>query len=204
MSMREDRRHFAARTYDDGERIVNEAEPDVLRQLDQVGSASTRATKARPDRRASLRRTGSTETEGEEMRGHIRKRAKGWAYVIDLARDPATGKRKQKWVSGFATENTAEKAMRAALVAIDNRRDPFPPNTKMRDYISGWLDEHATQVRPRTIHRYRQLRDQHVLPHLGGHRLNRVHPGTDPSGLEGDERRRSVSGNRSSITGRAR
>ena len=39
----------------------------------------------------------------------------------------------------------------AALVAIDNRRDPFPPNTKMRDYIAGWLDEHATQVRPRTI-----------------------------------------------------
>ncbi len=112
MSMREDRRHFAARTYDDGERIVDEAEPDVLRQLDQVGSASTRATTARPDRRASLRRTGSTETEGEEVRGHIRKRAKGWAYVIDLARDPATGKRKQKWVSGFATENTAEKAMR--------------------------------------------------------------------------------------------
>ena len=34
------------------------------------------------------------------MRGHITKRSKGsWSIVLDLGRDPSTGKRKQQWVS---------------------------------------------------------------------------------------------------------
>ena len=44
------------------------------------------------------------------MRGHVRKRGERWAFVVELGRDPATGKRRQKWVSGFASERSGLSA----------------------------------------------------------------------------------------------
>ena len=41
------------------------------------------------------------------MRGHITKRGKNsWSIVLDVGRNPATGKRRQKWISvkGAGTE----------------------------------------------------------------------------------------------------
>ena len=32
-------------------------------------------------------------------RGHIRKRGNGYAVVVELPRDPMTGKRRQKWLT---------------------------------------------------------------------------------------------------------
>ncbi len=40
-------------------------------------------------------------------RGHVRKRGNGWAVVVERPPDPLTGKRRQKWVSGFATKKEA-------------------------------------------------------------------------------------------------
>src|SRR5262249_33960169 len=119
------------------------------------------------------------------MKGHVRKRCRcskearkrckhSWAYVIDIGRDETTGKRQQKWVSGFKTESAAEKAMRRALTTLDDGRDPFPSTDLVRDYINRWLLQHATQVRPRTIHRYEQLLQAHVVPCIGHVRLNRL------------------------------
>lgn len=45
------------------------------------------------------------------MKGHVRKRGSKWFFVLDIGTDPNTGKRKQKWFSGFKTKKEAEKAM---------------------------------------------------------------------------------------------
>ena len=45
------------------------------------------------------------------MRGHVHKRGSRWAYVVDVGRDPATGKRKQRTKGGFATKALAEEAL---------------------------------------------------------------------------------------------
>jgi hypothetical protein len=42
------------------------------------------------------------------MAGHIRKRGKKWEFKIELDRDPITGKRRQKWYTGFPTKKAAE------------------------------------------------------------------------------------------------
>ena len=34
------------------------------------------------------------------MRGHVHKRGSTWGYVVDVGRDPATGKRKQRTKGG--------------------------------------------------------------------------------------------------------
>ena len=45
------------------------------------------------------------------MRGHIKQRSKGsWSIVLDLGRDPSTGKRKQQWVTVRGTKKEAEKS----------------------------------------------------------------------------------------------
>ena len=45
------------------------------------------------------------------MRGHIKQRSKGsWSIVLDLGRDPSTGKRKQQWVTVRCTKKEAESS----------------------------------------------------------------------------------------------
>jgi hypothetical protein len=41
------------------------------------------------------------------MRGSVVKRGNGYSVVVELDRDPITGKRRQKWVSGYRTKRDA-------------------------------------------------------------------------------------------------
>ena len=113
------------------------------------------------------------------MRGHVRKRGSRWAIVVELDRDPITGRRKQKWVSGFATKAAAERELRKRLRFLDEGEDPFPEKLSVRDFvIDRWLPHLETQgrLRPRTLRNYRQLMRDHVLPRLGAMELRRVRP----------------------------
>jgi Arm DNA-binding domain len=38
------------------------------------------------------------------MRGAVVKRGKTYSFVLPLERDPETGRKRQKWVGGFATK----------------------------------------------------------------------------------------------------
>lgn len=54
------------------------------------------------------------------MRGSVIRRGRKWAVVIDVGRDPATGKRMRRWHSGFATRKEAERAARDLLLRVEN------------------------------------------------------------------------------------
>lgn len=113
------------------------------------------------------------------MRGHVRRRGKGWCYVIDVGRDPGIGRRRQKWVSGFGTRREAEEAMRATLRRMDTGHDPFPAEITLCEFVEErWLPHLETQDRPRAAsrRRYGQLIGTHLLPHIGELRLDRVKP----------------------------
>jgi hypothetical protein len=114
------------------------------------------------------------------MQGHVRRRGKKWAIVVELDRDPATGKRRQKWVSGFATENAAEKALRARLTALDKGEDPFPADEALtvEQWVATWLEYLRTnsEIRPRTIESYDQLTRDHVIPKIGRLAVRKVRP----------------------------
>src|ERR1700687_3567805 len=100
------------------------------------------------------------------MRGHVRKRGNDWAIVVELEPDPASGKRRQKWVSGFRTKAIAERELRRRLRLIDEGADAFAG--EMSDeavVLEPWLPHLDTQgrLRPGTIRNYRQLMRDHVL-----------------------------------------
>lgn len=49
------------------------------------------------------------------MKGHIAKKGSKYYIVIDLDRDEVTGKRKQKWLSGYEKkENTLRSSRNAS------------------------------------------------------------------------------------------
>lgn len=50
------------------------------------------------------------------MRGYVKKRGKSYSIIIDLGIDPATGKRKQKWISGFEAKKQAHVKLPEILV----------------------------------------------------------------------------------------
>lgn len=98
-----------------------------------------------------------------------------YAFVVELPRD-AAGRRRQKWQSGFATRKDADRGLRKALSSLDRHRDPFRGEERLDAYLTRWLDQHETQVRARTILRYRQLVDKHLIPHIGAIELAKVTP----------------------------
>ena len=48
------------------------------------------------------------------MRGHVGRRSSTWGYVIDVAADPATGKRRQRTKSGVATKASSRSSASVA------------------------------------------------------------------------------------------
>lgn len=45
-------------------------------------------------------------------------------------------------------------------------------------YLDQWIEAHAVQVKPKTLHDYRHLIDRHVRPRIGDLRLQAVRPAT--------------------------
>lgn len=111
------------------------------------------------------------------MQGHVRKRGKKWCFVLDVGRDPETGKRKQKWFSGYATKKEAQRAMSEKLAEV-NRGDYIEP-TKMNlaDLLDTWLREEVKGSRSaHTFDMYSTLVRNHIKPGLGSLPLDKLAP----------------------------
>lgn len=112
------------------------------------------------------------------MQGHVRKRGKKWCFVLDVGRDPATGKRKQKWFSGYKTKKEAQRAMAEKLAEV-NRGDYIEPaQMKFKDLAWLWLDEYVkTKCQPKTYEDYERIIRNHVeKEEIGGKMLDQLKP----------------------------
>lgn len=103
------------------------------------------------------------------MKGRVFRRAAGWAYAVDVGKDPS-GRRQQKWKQGFASKRDAERALREVLHALDHQRYVESNRLTVAAYV---CDEWLPAVRPpnlreSTWNSYRNELELNVLPHLGG------------------------------------
>ena len=70
------------------------------------------------------------------MRGHIVKRYKGsYSIVLNLGTDPATGNRKQQWISVKGTKKAAEKRLAELLHQLDTGMFMKPGKITLADYL---------------------------------------------------------------------
>lgn len=90
------------------------------------------------------------------MQGRITKEITGWKYVVDIGRDPKTGKRQRKSRSGFRTKKECDIALNELLMAL--QQNTFIEQNKMSlaDYLTYWLENYvALNVAQTTLIRYK-------------------------------------------------
>jgi integrase len=112
------------------------------------------------------------------MRGHITKRGKdSYTIVLNLGRDPETGKRKQQWISVKGTKKDAEKRLSELISQLDNGIYIKPKNTTFGEYLEMWLNEYAkNHLSPRGFERYAGIIINHLIPELGQVSLTQLRP----------------------------
>lgn len=114
------------------------------------------------------------------MRGHIRRR-KGnkdrWAIVVELPRDPQTGKRRQQWHSVRGDKGDAEVRLRELLTFMDKGVYIKTRRLTLGKFLYLWLDGYVrTNCSPRTLDSYQSIVNRHLIPNLGSLLLTQLHP----------------------------
>ena len=111
------------------------------------------------------------------MKGHTRRRGKTWAFVVDVGLDPAMGKRRQKWVSGFELERDAAKAMRDYIARIERGEAVSESIDTVAAYLrEQWLPSRRSKVKASTWAGYEDAIEGRIVPAIGALPLRRVTP----------------------------
>lgn len=108
------------------------------------------------------------------MRGSVVKKGERYYVKIELDPDPLTGRRRQKWHSGFRTKREAEKARVDLLSKFDRGEYVEPTQQTLADYLTEWLAAIEHTVRPSTFDSYERNMRNHVIAHIGATRLAKV------------------------------
>ncbi len=112
------------------------------------------------------------------MQGHIRKRSKdSWTVVVDMGRDPKTGKRSQLLRSLRGTKREAEALLAQLIHQRETGVDAPPGRMTVGRFLDYWLSTYAQpRVAPKTFRRYEQLIRVHLSPALGSVTLTKLRP----------------------------
>jgi integrase len=109
------------------------------------------------------------------MRGHIRKRGKSWAVVVDVGRDES-GRRRQRWQGGYQTHKAAQEALTAILGRVQQGAYVEPSKLTVAAFTRQWLDSVRARVRATTYGMYEGLSRLYIVPILGAVPLQRLTP----------------------------
>jgi integrase len=111
------------------------------------------------------------------MRGSVRKRGASYTVIINLERDPITGKRRQKWYSGYPTKRAAERALAEMVNSVHTGTFIELSNETAGEHLTGWLAAIEPTIRPATHYSYSRNIRLHVVPRLSSVQLRRVDGG---------------------------
>ncbi len=112
------------------------------------------------------------------MRGSVVKKGDRWYVKIELDREPATGRRRQKWHSGYRTKREAERARVDLLSKFDRGEYVEPTHQTLGEFLEEWLRAIEPTLRPSTFDSYSRNVRNHVIAHIGNVRLTKVDAGT--------------------------
>lgn len=111
------------------------------------------------------------------MRGSVVKKGDRWYVKIELDVDPATGRRRQKWHSGYKNKREAERARVDLLSKFDRGEYVEPSRQTLGEFLTDWLVAIEPTVRPSTFDSYERNMRNHVIAHIGSTRLAKVDAG---------------------------
>ncbi len=73
------------------------------------------------------------------MRGSVVKKGGSYYVKVELEPDPATGRRRQKWHSGYRTKREAERARVDLLSKLDRGEYVEPSHQSLGEFLEEWL-----------------------------------------------------------------
>ncbi|NNN15576.1 MAG: site-specific integrase [Acidimicrobiaceae bacterium] len=101
------------------------------------------------------------------MRGYIRRRGNDvWQLVVDLPKDPITGKRRQKYVTVHGAKRKADAELTRLLSEAGSSR-ARSSTTSMEHAIREWIDLVGPNLSPTTVRGYLGRIDLEIVPALG-------------------------------------
>lgn len=112
------------------------------------------------------------------MTGHIRRRGqRSWEIKWDAGNDPATGKRKTRYASVKGTKREAEAELVRLMAAQKSGQAAEPSKITVKEFFDHWDRDWASlNVTAKTLERYRELTQLHVVAHLGATALQKLRP----------------------------
>ncbi|MCI0778033.1 MAG: site-specific integrase [Chloroflexi bacterium] len=112
------------------------------------------------------------------MRGHLRQRSKGtWQCVIELDKDPLTGRRRQLRRTVRGGKREAEAILAQLISQKELGIDAPSGKATVAQFLQRWLSDYAQiNVSQRTYERYEQLCRVHLAPLLGSIPLTKLRP----------------------------
>lgn len=100
------------------------------------------------------------------MRGYVRKYKNSWAGVVELGKDPGTGKRLQKWVYA-STQEECQRKLNKLMYELDEGIYISPSRMTLAAYLRDWIEMHAPNIAPNTVDGYKCTIEKHIIPMLG-------------------------------------
>jgi len=97
------------------------------------------------------------------MKGSVIKRGLTWSYIVDIGKDPVTGKRKQKSKGGFKKKKDAEAALLQILKELEEGEFIEPSNQTFSSYIDEWFQHYVKRVKETTALSRKYTVDRHLL-----------------------------------------
>ncbi|MGP8956908.1 Arm DNA-binding domain-containing protein, partial [Enterobacter mori] len=75
--------------------------------------------------------------------------------VIDIGPDPETGKRRQKWFSGYKTKKEAQADVAKKITELNEGTFIEPSKVTLKDYLNHWLEIKSMSIEKSTFAGYR-------------------------------------------------
>jgi integrase len=101
------------------------------------------------------------------VRGHLRQRRRGvWELVVDLGRDPLTGKRRQLSRTVRGTKREADRELAGLVGEVSDGRETGS-NATLGDVLGRWLALVEDDLSPTTLREYRRVVKARIVPALG-------------------------------------
>ena len=111
----------------------------------------------------------------EKMKDGIIRRGAGYSYVVRET-DPATGKSKPRWVSGFSTRKAAKEARDQARHSVNTGTYVAPQDLTVAAWLARWIDGHEVELKPSTTKTYRDKIRLYLVPAIGRERVQSLSP----------------------------
>ena len=108
------------------------------------------------------------------MRGTITKKGDKYYIVVDLGKD-LSGKRKQKWISGFKTQKEAELELPKILLKIQEENSFDYEKVTISEFLERWIRHMENRVRPSTLATYKWAQ-KHIKDSIGAAKLSKLKP----------------------------